>query len=292
MDVDIDPWRGAPTTRRGRYKGSLLATCRNIGYPVVCYTHKKNLEELEELKKEYSLDNLTIKLLELKDFKYHNELQRVRYESPEQLESNGRGSEILWGKFQCIEQELDDEEVYWVDAGLTHPGIFTWGKSVLWNTSEKQSPSDAHTRYESFDYPDFFNRKTIDNIRKISTDKLFFITSTSPQCACSFSEYGVVKYPMSSPYIIGGIWGGNLELMKFFVKKFWYYCERLLENNLICTEEAVMKVIFDELNKNQKTFFNFDVWANNIDHDDFHYKPWNPRLPKPFYRVIEEINEL
>ena len=129
MDVEGLPFQGAYPIRKGRYLGSLIAHCQNFELPVVCYTHKKSLSELEQVKKEFNLTNLEIKVLELEDVKYHKEISQIRNTELEKYnkELDGRGCEIMWGKFDVIERELENfEQVYWLDAGLQHPGIFTW----------------------------------------------------------------------------------------------------------------------------------------------------------------------
>jgi hypothetical protein len=65
MDANGYPFQGSNNSRKPRYLGSLIAHCKNINLPIVCYTHSRNLEELETLKLKYELNNLEIKLLEL-----------------------------------------------------------------------------------------------------------------------------------------------------------------------------------------------------------------------------------
>jgi hypothetical protein len=58
--------------------------------------------------------------------KYHSQISQVRDSNFDNC-LEGRGPEIMWGKFQAVEQELDGfDRVYWIDCGLQHPGIFPW----------------------------------------------------------------------------------------------------------------------------------------------------------------------
>jgi hypothetical protein len=57
MDVEGYPFQGTRASRKPRYLGSLISHCRGIKLPIVCYTHKKNEQELIRLKDQYQLDN-------------------------------------------------------------------------------------------------------------------------------------------------------------------------------------------------------------------------------------------
>ena len=61
MDSTGYPYQSADSSRKTRYLGSLINHCKGINFPIICYTHKKNEEELLNLKKEYNLENLEIK---------------------------------------------------------------------------------------------------------------------------------------------------------------------------------------------------------------------------------------
>jgi hypothetical protein len=78
MDVNGYPFQGSTNVRKPRYLGSLISHCQGIDLPVVCYTHSKNLEELNKIKTDYNLSNLEIKILELSDMKYHKQISEIR----------------------------------------------------------------------------------------------------------------------------------------------------------------------------------------------------------------------
>jgi len=107
MGVNGYPFQGSNDSRKTRYLGSLISHCQGIDLPIICYTHYRNLEELYNLKNEHNLNNLQIKLLELYDMKYHKRISEIR-DNNFDINLDGRGPEIMWGKFQVLEQELED----------------------------------------------------------------------------------------------------------------------------------------------------------------------------------------
>ena len=50
MDVEGYPYQGVSPIRKIRYQGSLISHCIGSGLPVICYTHSKNYEELNDIK--------------------------------------------------------------------------------------------------------------------------------------------------------------------------------------------------------------------------------------------------
>ena len=63
MDVEGHPYQGTRQVLKTRYLGSLISHCKGIDLPIICYTHKKNEQELINLKNQYELNNLEIKIL-------------------------------------------------------------------------------------------------------------------------------------------------------------------------------------------------------------------------------------
>lgn len=297
MDVEGIPFQGAYPIRKGRYLGSLIAHCQNLGLPVVCYTHKKSLEELEQVKKDFNLENLEIKILELDDIKYHKQVSEIRNSEIEKYsrELDGRGCEIMWGKFDVLEKELEDfEQVYWLDAGLQHPGIFTWRYSKKYNTIEDHH-NPVHMKswwaeYDVYNFPNFFNGKIFQNLNKICENKIVFITSYGPQISYPFGHLGITNQPFQSPYPVGAMIGGNVKILQKFIDNYWFYTEKILEKQTLCTEECIMKPAYDMIPKEEKIDFNFTSFSC-CEHDDFHFKLWDSSWgqPKPFYMAFMDI---
>jgi hypothetical protein len=294
MDVEGYPFQGSNQIRKTRYLGSLISHCKGIDYPIICYTHKVNEEELINLKNEYQLVNLEIKILELKDMKYHKEISEIRdinFDS----DLSGRGPEIMWGKFQALEQELDDcDRIYWIDCGLQHPGIFPWMYCVPYGEKKYHigvtKPVWSDNEITQYDFTKLFNTKIFNKLNSICDGKVATLTSTNPQIGYGFyKEYGIFNHQLESPYPIGGMIGGDSQSMKSYLKSFWETCEKIMDKKTLCTEEAVMKIAHDE-NKDIMISFTFSVYATN-EQNHYHFELWEESCnkPKPLYMVWHDI---
>ena len=292
MDSEGYPYQGAPIVRKERYLGSLKSHCQNLGHEIIVYTHSKNLEEVEKLKNDYNLDNLTIKLLELNEVKLHSSINEVR-ERFFNEGLNGRGPEIMWGKFDIIERESEDcDQIYWIDCGLQHPGIFPWMYSTKYNKVEDHhgDPFNWWADYEVFNFPTLFNETLINKIKNITNDKMFVISTPSPQTNYSqFTERGIVDNVVG-PYLIAGMFGGNVDVVKEFTNNFWHYANEVIKHDFLVTEESIMKMAFDLIDKEKIITFSFDVHATQ-GHDKYHFQLWNESWNelKPLYMVWHDI---
>lgn len=297
MDVEGLPFQGAYPIRKGRYLGSLIAHCQNLNLPVICYTHQKSVDELSNIKKEYNLSNLEIKLIELNEIKYHDEISKIRNSDSEkyQRDLDGRGCEIMWGKFDVLQRELDGfDRVYWLDAGLQHPGIFTWRYSKKYNTLEDHH-NPVHmkswwTEYDVYNFPDFFNNLVFEKLDKICNNKICLLTSVGPQISYPYINLGILNKPFESPYPVGALIGGDTKILKTYIENFWSFAEKVLQKNFLCTEECLMKPALDMMDKQNILNFNFTSF-HCCEHDDFHFKLWSEdwNQPKPFYMTIFDI---
>ena len=293
MDVDGAPFQGTRSARKDRYFGSLISHCKGIELPIVCYTHHKNYDELIKLKQDYNLVNLTVKLLELTDMKLHTRIKQVR-DSKFDTDLDGRGPEIMWGKFQVLEQELEGfDRVYWVDAGLQHPGIFPWMYCEPYGDIKYHknviTPIWNDKQITQYNFVKLFNIKIFDKLNAICNDKIVTLASPTPQTSYyKFKDTGIIDESVSGLYPIGGLIGGDVNRLKEYIEMYWSFCDKILTNNFLCTEESIMKLVYDRIDN--KISFNFDVHATN-EHDQFHFELWNESWgkPKPLYMVWHEI---
>jgi hypothetical protein len=293
MDVEGYPFQGTRQSLKTRYLGSLISHCKGIDLPIICYTHKKNEQELINLKNQYELNNLEIKILELFDMKYHNQISRVRdlnFDS----DLNGRGPEIMWGKFQAVEQELDGfDRVYWIDCGLQHAGIFPWMYCVPYGDKKfhigVERPVWADCEITQHDFTKLLNTSIFEKLNNVCDGKIATLCCTSPQIGYPYSQYGIQTIPIESPYPIGGMIGGDTKEFRKYLQNFWETCEKVLDKNFLCTEEVIMKVTHD-INKDIMLPFMFGIYQTN-ESDQYHFELWNESFnkPKPLYMVWHDI---
>lgn len=294
MDSEGYPYQGARQDRKIRYLGSLISHCIGNKMPVICYTHKKNLEELMLLKNNYNLYNLEIKLLELNQIKYHDKINEIReknfYTENSNFGLDGRGPEIMWGKFDVLEREsVDCDIAYWIDVGLQHPGIFPWRYCKKYNKLEDHRNLLAAwwADLDVFNFSSILNHNIYDKLNSICYEKkIVLITATSPQ----------ISYPIKnnsniiSPYPIGGLIGGNTTILQKYINYYWEFAKNILDENILCTEEVIMKLAFDQMNKNNLFTLSFDRYHGG-EHDVFHFEMWDKfsGVPKPLYMIWHDI---
>jgi hypothetical protein len=297
MDVHGIPFLGSGSIRKERYLGSIIAYCQNIDLPIICYTHEKSFNELNKYKSELNLDNLEIKILELSDVKNHDRIQEIVNSDVDRYsrELDGRGCEIMWGKFDVLERESNDcDRIFWLDAGLQHPGLFTWRHSKVFNKVEDHIDSQKlgswWANLDVYNFKHFFNTKVFNDLSVTTTDKLCLITSFGPQISYPFSSLGIVDYNFQTPYPVGAMIGGDTTKVKKYISFCWDYVSKVLDNKTLCTEESIMKPSFDMMGNDEvytPTFTSFYC----CDHDDFHFNLWEESWgqPKPFYMAWNEL---
>jgi len=292
MDAEGYPYQGGYPSRKVRYLGSLIAHCKGSKLPVVCYTHEKSLKELIDLKNQHKLDNLEIKILELNKVKFHDRINEIR-EKNFNTDLDGRGPEIMWGKFDVLERELDGfDRVYWVDAGLQHPGIFPWRYCGKYNKIEDHVglTSAWWADLDVFNFESLLNEKIYNKLDLICDNKVIFLTSYGPQIGYPFIHYKILDTPFETPYPVAGMVGGDTKILKKYINLFWEFSKTVLDSDLLCVEEAIMKPTCDMLNNDEKINFTFVSFASGH-HDEFHFEMWNEGTnnPKPFYMMFHDI---
>tara|TARA_B110000858_G_C17792225_1_gene470527 strand:+ start:816 stop:1739 length:924 start_codon:yes stop_codon:yes gene_type:complete len=292
MDCQGSPFQGVNPIRKIRYQGSLISHCLGSNLPVVCYTHQRNFDELNEIKLRFNLTNLELKILELTDIKFHKEINNIRTKNFD-TDLDGRGPEIMWGKFDVIERELEGfDRVYWVDVGLQHPGIFPWMYSKVYDSNIEGFgvPRDWWNNLDVFNFSKFIDSDIYTKLDQMCDDKLVFVCSYDPQIGYPFLENGILSQPFESPYPVGGMIGGDVKVLKKYINLFWGYAKQMLEKESLCTEEVLMKPSYDLIPDEEKVTLIFNKFASG-EHDDYHYKIWDSEKNpfKPFYMMWHDI---
>lgn len=298
MDVNGYPFQGANSSRKDRYLGSLTSHCKNLGREIICYTHQKNLQELLILKQTHNLENLTIKLLELTEMKLHKKIDKCR-EKHFNTDLDGRGPEIMWGKFDVIEREIEGaNQIYWIDVGLQHPGIFPWMYCVPYHDKKfhdlrnGEPPYWNHIQQTQYDFGLLFNKNLMDKLEFITRNKMFVISTNNPQTSYGeWSDKKIVDYDVNiGPFLIAGMFGGSSDIIKNFINKFWYYAEKAVENEFLVTEESIMKVVYESMDKDLFLPLNFSTHQNGTN-IDYHFEMWKDDNdgPKPLYMIWHDI---
>jgi hypothetical protein len=289
MDILERGYTGAMPARKARYLGSIISHCRGFDYPVVCYTHAKNLQEVLEIKKEYNLTNLEIKVKELSEIKYSKQIRELqdRKTTEELAHLSGRPPEVMWGKFDVMKEEAteDVDYLYWIDAGFQSNQIFPYR-----HCPDKDAP-DLHTHpFKQFNFTLVFNRQMLDTLTQKIGDKFVTLVGTIPQDGYNhFEDYT----PKAGNYPIAGFFGGAKDAVIEYCNLFTEGVNKHIEAGILCFEQAIMKYVTDTIDPTKLVTYSFDTHQGGIDPDTFHYKVWEEgtNLPKPIFRIWEEILE-
>lgn len=251
---------GGRPSREKHYRESLLNILNMKPTQCVCFTSKEEYNDLCNffyVKNNVSKDLLDIRIFNLDESKYFKEI-RVKKDI-ELMKKTDRCFEIQYNKFfwyQLIGQSNDYDRIYWIDAGLSHGGLFPL---------KYRLDNNPHGSFNiSLFTPEFLQRvntKTHDKIllfAKNNTGK-FFWSQTVPNKY--YNKYNRDKH------IIGGMFGGTPSMFNTFLRVFDELLKKLLENeNNLYMEEQIMSCLYINHNEMFVTE-DFDDWYQRRDTD-------------------------
>ncbi len=239
---------------RGRdlnfYKSS-LKNIANLGYPIIIYTAPEDVENTESSLKEYFTSGLKVIPYKLEDFKYFQKFIEWKANNVNIEKINNDRNEVLcfskiyWLKNATELNPFNSETFFWIDAGLTHHGIFpeaTGGVELMTNP-----PSLV---YYPLNENNIFCPQLGQNLKnKIKDDKMFFC-STPWQGGSEEHLSFLKKYFNIEPeniifnkHLVAGIFGGKISTINSFLEKFDFFLDKFIDENIRCFEEQVYSTI-------------------------------------------------
>ena len=285
-------WIGSYDSRKQRYLTSIIYHCKNFpSYDVVCYTHEVSLLEIQNIKDEHQLDNLTIKVKELDDIKYTERINLIVDEFPDYMEKfrlSGRPPQVMWGKFDLVRIECteDIENIYWIDAGLQSVVLFP----IRYNQNRFEDDFlTNHVKLANFGL--LFNENLINKLNNLINGRFFNIMCSTVQSTVhTFDDYK----PIEDYYPIGGFFGGNVKTVLDYCNGFDNAANKHFDNKILCFEDSVMKQVVDLFPKEKLFTLNCDTHSCGLTEPQFHYDEWDEtkKLPKPIWRIWEEIRDI
>jgi len=285
------------------YMYSLISLC-NMGETIICYTDEndKGYNQLQIIKEKHKLDNLIIKIFKLSDNPWQEKIYKIRM-----LEKNfyfrdpldwryELSSQIYWLKFFFMKEEFEsDINLYWIDCGLSHGGLFPKITNPYADNENytKNFPgeiwSDIEFRYHQFTRA--FNPEFVKKVNSWHNNRLINLCKNGSvnynfgdflrflKLENTLSVNSVIKYP------VAGFWGGNSNLIPQYVDLCYGIIDKILElDDYLVAEEVIMSyinIIHPEMFKN---------WEfTNFNHEDYGY--FNPNTDKSFSLFfIEELD--
>ena len=257
---------GGRPSREHHYKVSLLNILNLNPTKIICFTSPKEIDELSSFF--YDAHKVDRNLLELRSFnladsKFFDEIRSKK--DLEKMKTVDRCYEIQYNKFfwfDLIQDRYSYDKVYWIDAGLSHGGLFP---GEYRDGSKGYDSNFTITLFR----PEFLNKlneETKDKINVLSKTNAgrFYWSQTIPRNY--YTAYN------NSKHIIGGMFGGNPEKYEFFVREFEKLLTELLDKeSKLYMEEMIMSCLFVKHNDH---FIprEFDDWYKRENHQGTEYK--------------------
>ena len=289
---------GGRPRRREHYRYSLRSLLKMTDAEFVCYTSASEIDSLKQFFYEdnhISTEKITFKVYDLRNFEFTNKLNAVKDLSV--IKSGDRCYEIQYSKFIWCKNEIDFDYdfIYWIDAGLSHGGLIpdryrcmTFGGIIPDRYRCMSLKSDTEVMYEC----SVFNNNFLKNLLTFSEGKIFNIAKDNVRHYWAATVPGsYYKKHCQDLHIIGGLFGGNTHVMKEYVDLCINYAHKVLGDGYLYCEESIMSLTYYNHQELFKLKF-FDQWW----HEDYIVAGFDAveycRLHKPFYKVIEELNDV
>jgi len=182
----------------------------------------------------------------------------------------------------CLEESTSHDYTFWIDAGLSHCGLIP----NRYLAKEGIHNSQYYTS-------DLFNNTLLQNLIKFAGDKFVIVGKENSRNYWSGTVDPVHFFKHnSSVHIIGGMFGGRVDLWNRMAERFKKYVYQVAEHDKrLYHEEDILTLMFRNYEDEFKVL-HFDTWW----HED-------ERMPgldivehmknnKSFYKILEELNSV
>lgn len=251
---------------RERWYKYSLANISNMG-EIVCYTDPgdKGYDHLVELKETYGLNNLTIKVYDLLQNPYQERVHQIRtqkaeqYNNPQIVGHYIRSTVIYWMKFIFLEMEHEpNTNMYWIDAGLSHNGLFPPDAS-------KYHGQPLDTEYKMYHFDKAFTPEVLERINNYAEGKIINLCRPmTDDNMGDFNRWLNIDVDYQGLYPAGGFFGGESAMVNQYINKFKEMIEVILDKNEVCSDQAIMAYI-NATNRH---------WFKNWQYDTFCHEGW------------------
>jgi hypothetical protein len=267
---------GGRPSREYQYKSSFYNILNINADKFICFTSKEELPSLEKyfyLEKKVDKTRLEFIVFDLKQTKHFEAIDSKK--NIELMKQFDRCFEIQYNKFfwlELIENLNQYDRVFWVDAGLSHSGLFP----------ENFSFGPGYDKYFWFDvfnenFLDYLVRETEEKIIIVGKENTgeFYWSKTLPRNY--YNSYN------SSYHIIGGFFGGKVNKLLEFKTKFEDLLLELLKNeNQNYMEELIMSCLY----------FNYTQDFNLLTFQDWYERPnHKENAVKYFFNLFDSFRK-
>ena len=284
-DIIGFPFFGHETTaRHERYLHS-LKTIANTKNEIVLYCNESQKNILTDFCNEHSLNNVQIKVSNLSDLPQSQKMKDIKTKT----DMFNFYHEVDWNKFYLLEKEYDEsyDYIYWIDCGLSHPGLFL----DRYNPYIEKADGLSRT-YENYSYINLFNENLIEKLNNWVGDKIINCCITMISHDMGYAASILDREYTVSNSSVGGILGGKIKHLTWYINKFKELSELSLSKDSILNHEAILTFIQNENSEKFKTW-EFDTWY----HDDYwtktpHFDVSSIKNMRHFVHLFDKVLEI
>lgn len=251
------PFFGHPDkAREDRYFHS-LRVLNNMDTEIVCYCNEIQFNQILDYIKQFELNNVKLKVSNLSDSKYSARIKSLK----EKTKDFNFYHEIDWNKIFLLEKEFDSSYnyIFWFDVGLSHHGLFP----KRFNPNGDKITGMSYD-YNTYSFTNIFNKGLIDGITSFLQDNLISINNDRPFHSIQKTNEIYEDDIIFNGITVGGILGGHVSKLQWFISNFYKLAEISLSKNYILNHEAIIGYMKEKFPNNFKNF-NFQTWY----HEDF-----------------------
>lgn len=281
---------GGRQSREYHYKSSLYNILNVNADKFICFTSEEELPSLEKyfyLEKKLEKSKLEFIVFDLKNTKYFEKIKSKK--NIDLMKQTDRCFEIQYNKFfwlELINNLSDYDRVFWVDAGLSHSGLFP----------EKFSYGTGYDRYFFFDV---FNKNFLNYLISETEEKIIIVGKDNTEefywsRTLPINYYN--KYD-NSYHIIGGFFGGKVNHLLEFKTKFENLLLKILDDeNQNYMEELIMSCLYFN-DPNKFNLITFQDWYERPNHKGKNVKYFfnlfeSFRNPKILQNVLDPVEKI
>jgi hypothetical protein len=262
---------GGRLNRDKHYLFSLKCLSK-LGADIICYTSNKDKTDIENFLVSRNITNVELRVFELKDFVHHNKIQQIKEFNKDLYATDNvwehRCVELMWLKiFWLYQESLENPEdtFLWIDAGISHDGIFPKKCNTVYNSDYEQT----------FQKDKIFTPKLTNKLCEMASDHIVAFYCNNRQHHYPHAYYARPLLPGS---MVAGLFGGKFKSISEVYNKSIAIIDNILANNMLLQEELILTLIYQD----NPEIFNvvpFDTWY----HDDWDcYDPTHISFSKFF----------
>jgi len=235
-----------------------LINISKLGFPLVLFTLPQLVNDTKDSLKEYFTSGIEVVGYELESFRHFEKFIKWKQEILDLKTYYNARNEILcytkalWLKEAADKNYFNDSVFSWIDAGLTHHGIFPECKGGV-ELMTKPVNSFYYPHNESNIFTPILGEKMF---KKMNTEKMFFCATQWQGDKKRFEDFLIRNFNKPtvndglSKHLVAGIFGGKIETINKFYNLYNAFIDKIIEDKIYCLEEEIfssMNVLTPEL---------------------------------------------